>query len=253
MMKEEEEKKDYVASLVNSIQRIRIGHPELQSDNHSPQYFIFKLLPTSEVLGRQNGPDFILRLGDPKPYDLQFDVAPGTFLEDKPGPVLTVSAPTPARLDADSPPIPPPVNLDFWSKDVHREDWYAVRVGLVPGVYWGWMNAFCSAMGGAHESAQWASFSTRQAALDQYAQWARANELEMVYENGSHHLSLSSYHEIDKISDGEDDGKDDGKDEDEDDGKDEDDALLKEATEEYFKQGETEKYFNISANSFSYS
>ncbi|KAJ7588027.1 hypothetical protein C8J56DRAFT_889873 [Mycena floridula] len=157
-------------SLVNTARRLYISHPELVTDNYSPQYFIFKLMPTSEVLGVQNGPDWIIQLGRSKPYDLRSDAilpVTGTFASGRPypsAPVITVSAPPSHQLDDDRI-IIPPLGQGFSSFRQSPELWYAVQAGLVPGVYHG-------------------------------CQWALNQDLQILDSNGSLHARIKAYEVI---------------------------------------------------------
>ncbi|KAJ7575219.1 hypothetical protein C8J56DRAFT_901384 [Mycena floridula] len=186
-------------SLVNTARRLYISHPELVTDNHSPQYFIFKLMPTSEVLGVQNGPDWIIQLGRSKPYDLRFDAilpVAGTFASGRPypsAPVITVSAPPSHRLDDDRV-IIPPLGQGFSSFRQSPELWYAVQAGLVPGVYHGWADACeCSII---TENSKWSTFPTRAEAVEQYSQWALNQDLQILDSNGSLHTRIKAYEVI---------------------------------------------------------
>ncbi|KAJ7577434.1 hypothetical protein C8J56DRAFT_899066 [Mycena floridula] len=88
----------------------------------------------------------------------------------------------------------------------------------------GWSNAVASGLVGPSTTADWKYFRLREDAMGQYHQWAAANELLLLHDDGTYRATLGSFVDLDKVSD---------------DGGDEEEAnetsLLKEATEAYLK------------------
>ncbi|KAJ7589294.1 hypothetical protein C8J56DRAFT_1048934 [Mycena floridula] len=166
------------------------GLKGLQSTNPSSQFFMVKLLPTQD--------NQILRLGRARPFDI--------------GSTVATSGDFHSQTDR---------NLNFIAP---ADGWYVVKSGCAPGVYRGWSNAVASGLVGPSMTADWKYFRLREDAMGQYHQWAAANELLLLHDDGTYRATLGSFVDLDKVSD---------------DGGDEEEAnetsLLKEATEAYLK------------------
>ncbi|KAJ7575063.1 hypothetical protein C8J56DRAFT_1063957 [Mycena floridula] len=140
------------------------GMQSLQTNCPTPRHFIFQVIPAK--LGGK------LCLGRARPFDLGSN---NETLRWNMGPAVLFQ--------------PPP------------DGWYAVKVRLVPGVYQGWTNTICSALAGlSDEDTEYKFFPIRDDAIDQFAQWAAANQLKIVHCDGSYRATLGSYVDLDELT-----------------------------------------------------
>ncbi|KAJ7573272.1 hypothetical protein C8J56DRAFT_1066527 [Mycena floridula] len=139
----------------------------LQTESPSSQYFIVKILPTTD--------DKILRLGRARPFDI--------------GSTHTTFGDFTARTNRNINFVPPP------------DGWYVVKAGRAPGVYRGWTNTLCSALAGPSTTVDWKYFRSREAAMAQFFEWSSANELQVLNDDGTYRATLGSFVDLDKLCD----------------------------------------------------
>ncbi|KAJ7571979.1 hypothetical protein C8J56DRAFT_907002 [Mycena floridula] len=153
-----------------------VGMKSIQTSNPTARRFTFKVKP-AKIAGE-------LCLGKATPFDL--GSTNDTLGWNNTLPVLPFAAPP--------------------------SGWYAVKVGLVPGVYRGWNNAVCSALAGiSEEDTMYKFFPCRDEAIEQFAEWAAANELIFLHTDGRYRATLASYVDLDRvISDDDSDASDQG-------------------------------------------
>ncbi|KAJ7573025.1 hypothetical protein C8J56DRAFT_904169 [Mycena floridula] len=174
----------------NPSSRLSLRLLIFKTDRRPSEYFIVKLLPTTD--------NKILRLGRARPFDI--------------GSTLATSGDFTSQTNR---------NINFVSPP---DGWYAVKAGRAPGVYRGWTNTMCSALAGPSTTADWKYFRSREAAMAQFFDWASANELQVLNDDGTYRATLGSFVDLDKLCD------DGGEDEEA-----EISSLLKEATEAYLR------------------